>query len=377
MRVSGGRWRRAVAVLVALAILATPAVAGASRRSDDRNELVQRQRALVDELDELAASDEELQTALGILDSYIVQQTDELAGAQARLADATLAAERAKSAESAKAVEVADLEDRMTEMAISAYVQPPGADHLETFMRADAPSDAARLNVYLDAHSERDGDLVRQLRRARDQLTFLRERSESTEAAAREGRDDAASKLADLSEARDRYAEIQAEVRVRQTETEHEVMAVAADLTRSNTSLVAEATQLRTTGLPLVWVRGIRVHRDIAGQVEMLVAAAEDDGVHLGGGGFRDNASQIELRRRHCGDDHYGIYEMPASECSPPTATPGNSMHELGLAIDFTENGMTISSRTSPAFVWLSENAATYGFYNLPSEPWHWSINGS
>ena len=29
-----------------------------------------------------------------------------------------------------------------------------------------------------------------------------------------------------------------------------------------------------------------------------------------------------------------------------------------------------------PAFVWLTANAARFGFFNLPSEPWHWSVNG-
>jgi LAS superfamily LD-carboxypeptidase LdcB len=53
-------------------------------------------------------------------------------------------------------------------------------------------------------------------------------------------------------------------------------------------------------------------------------------------------------------------------------------MHERGLAIDFTCNGGgAIGSRSSPCFQWLSGNASSYGFYNLPSEPWHWSTNGN
>jgi hypothetical protein len=28
-------------------------------------------------------------------------------------------------------------------------------------------------------------------------------------------------------------------------------------------------------------------------------------------------------------------------------------------------------------FNWLQTNAASYGLYNLPSEPWHWSTNGN
>ena len=28
-------------------------------------------------------------------------------------------------------------------------------------------------------------------------------------------------------------------------------------------------------------------------------------------------------------------------------------------------------------FAWMKANAGQYGFYNLPSEPWHWSTNGN
>ena len=52
-------------------------------------------------------------------------------------------------------------------------------------------------------------------------------------------------------------------------------------------------------------------------------------------------------------------------------------MHERGLAIDFTYNGRIIGSRSGPAWSWLSANAASYGLYNLPSEPWHWSTTGN
>lgn len=60
----------------------------------------------------------------------------------------------------------------------------------------------------------------------------------------------------------------------------------------------------------------------------------------------------------------------------PPTARPGQSMHERGLAVDFTSGGGTLT-RGSAAFAWMKANAGQYGFYNLPSEPWHWSTNGN
>jgi hypothetical protein len=81
-------------------------------------------------------------------------------------------------------------------------------------------------------------------------------------------------------------------------------------------------------------------------------------------------------RSPHCGSSNYAIYEAPSSSCSPPTARPGTSMHERGLAIDITCGGGTIG-RGSACFGWLAGHAAGYGLQNLPSEPWHWSTDGS
>jgi LAS superfamily LD-carboxypeptidase LdcB len=67
---------------------------------------------------------------------------------------------------------------------------------------------------------------------------------------------------------------------------------------------------------------------------------------------------------------------MPSSRCSPPTARPGSSNHERGLAIDLTCGGALIRSRSNDCFVWLEEHGAAYGLANLPSEPWHWSVDG-
>lgn len=127
----------------------------------------------------------------------------------------------------------------------------------------------------------------------------------------------------------------------------------------------------------VVSVQGIEVHYSIAGQVQALLDAAAADGISLAGWGWRDSADQIRLRRAHCGTSSYAIYEMPSSQCRPPTARPGRSMHERGLAIDFTYNGGSISTRSNIGYRWLAANAARFGLYNLPSEPWHWSTNGN
>ncbi len=127
----------------------------------------------------------------------------------------------------------------------------------------------------------------------------------------------------------------------------------------------------------LTWVGGIQVHESIANKVQDLLEHAARDGIRLTGGGYRSAASQIALRRAHCGTSQWAIYQKPSYQCRPPTARPGRSMHERGLAIDFRHNGRGVTSRNSVAFRWLKANAATYGLYNLPSEPWHWSTNGN
>jgi hypothetical protein len=125
----------------------------------------------------------------------------------------------------------------------------------------------------------------------------------------------------------------------------------------------------------IVRVRGFRVARALAPRLAALLSAAEADGITLRGSGYRSRDRQIELRQRHCGPTHFDIWERPSSQCRPPTATPGRSMHERGLAIDFTQHGRALT-RESPGFRWLMQNAARFGFKNLPSEPWHWSVNG-
>lgn len=126
----------------------------------------------------------------------------------------------------------------------------------------------------------------------------------------------------------------------------------------------------------LVRVDDFVVNREIAGSLAALLQAAAGDGVLLSGEGWRPRAWQIELRRQACGTTHHDIWERPASECSPPTAVPGQSRHQAGLAVDFGYNGGPIESRDNEGYRWLAEHAPQFGLHNLPAEPWHWSSDG-
>ena len=116
----------------------------------------------------------------------------------------------------------------------------------------------------------------------------------------------------------------------------------------------------------------ITVSTTIVASVRDLLAAAKADKVNLCGSGYRDQQRQIELRKQNCGPTYYDIWQKPSGQCSPPTAIPGTSMHEKGLAIDFTN----CSTKTTACFTWLAAHAAEFGLRNLPSEPWHWSTHG-
>jgi LAS superfamily LD-carboxypeptidase LdcB len=127
----------------------------------------------------------------------------------------------------------------------------------------------------------------------------------------------------------------------------------------------------------LATTHGITVAASIVDQLSAMLDAATAAGLHFSGSGYRDYDTQVALRRAHCGPTSYDIYYRPSSECSPPTARPGYSMHEQGLAIDFAESGNALTSHDDAGWKWLDANAATYGFKNLDSEPWHWSTNGT
>ncbi|MCW2142974.1 D-alanyl-D-alanine carboxypeptidase family protein [Actinoplanes cyaneus] len=120
-------------------------------------------------------------------------------------------------------------------------------------------------------------------------------------------------------------------------------------------------------------VYGVTVNKTVAFAFKRMIDDAKADGVQISGGGFRTTQRQIELRTINgCPD----VWTAPSSSCRVPTAIPGRSLHEIGLAVDISSGGKTISSSTA-AFKWMKVHAKQYGFVNFPAEAWHWSISGS
>ncbi|MEM9656162.1 MAG: D-alanyl-D-alanine carboxypeptidase family protein, partial [Actinomycetota bacterium] len=337
-----------------------------------------------------------LTEALAVLQQDVEAQTAEVEIATRRLetAEAGLVAVNEDVAELEQTV--VDLEIGLSNQAIRSFK----GELLDTALIEVGrnPNQAMRMAAMLAKATESDIDFVNELAGAREVLLGRRADVERAALAAEESRQASQVQLAALEE--DQQAQLAltfaAEDRLDHLLSERATLArLGADYNQSadEAALVQQLasapapapTTQTSTGAGISTVteadirlagNGIEVHVDIVEDIRQLLADAAADGVELAGGGYRDSAGQIRARRANCGTSNYAIYEMPSSQCSPPTARPGRSMHEQGKAIDFTYNGQLIRSRSGAGWNWLVANAAKYGLFNLPSEPWHWSTNG-
>jgi hypothetical protein len=420
-----GRIVAAVALVVALLTSAAPAAGVADDARKERAAVQAEKAQAAAQVNALKGDQAEVQAALAAIDEHVRAEEAEAVIAGQVAAAAAEEAATARRAADASAAELEQLRRRLTEYAVSAYVDPPGEDVLRRLQAGSAQEDATR-RAWISMRSGHDVDLADRVRAVQRRHEDDVARADATRAAAEETKARAEASVATLTAAREQQAQFAEQVRQRLDARLADVAALErldaslAARIRSEEERVAAALRAlapakppaptrgsggasgggasggsgsssggsgsssggsgssaqRPSAPPLRTVGGITVNAAIADQLSALLAAARADGIAFGGSGYRDITNQLYLRRQNCGTSDYAVYEMPPDQCSPPTARPGLSMHERGLAIDFTANGRFLSSRSDPGFVWLAANAARFGFYNLPSEPWHWSTTG-
>ena len=367
--------------------------AGTTGELRRQQEDVRRQRtALASDIDVLRADDAAVQAALDALNASVSAESARLLDAQNQLVVTREAVVRARATEEATAQRITALEDRLRRMAIDAYMGGVVTDEVQVTLAAEDPDEAVRRDTMLDMVVGDATELADQLAAAREDQTIARQQAEEATAAAERHEAEVTKRLSELQAATDAQAAFAAELDARIERRLAESAALeqldatlAAEIARQQEELarrsraIARSRSSRSGGASqplaegLVNVGGIVVAESLAQNLAALLAAADADGIALGGGGYRDPGAQRALRARNCPD----AASSPAGSCRPPTARPGHSMHEQGLAVDFTYDGGTIQSRSNPAYRWLAANAASYGLYNLPSEPWHWSVNGN
>jgi LAS superfamily LD-carboxypeptidase LdcB len=431
--------RRAAARLLAVALVAAapalvPAAGGAQIPGPGPTEPGDGLTALPPVDPSTAALRSDATSVVGVLDSFeatVQTEVAQLAQARANQAAADAAVAVADAAVADTKGRIAALTEQSDQVVVDAFVNPPSASLLDA-LTAESTVEATVKQSILDRQSDAAADVLGQLDAAKAQLATEQDtRAEAASSARRQARE-AQAEVDDVIAAQsqeslfvvtvqDRVAANLAEadaverldpaaaeaLRARATEIANKLneivaqrqqraaeAALAQALADAQAKADAEAQAARdraaarpsgrtvagaSAGLSTVSCPAggsITVASSIAGDLADLLSAADADGITMCGGGYRDPAEQIAVRRANCGTSYYAIYEAPASSCSPPTAPPGTSQHETGLAVDFTVGGSTIT-QGSAAFRWLQANAASYGLYNLPAEAWHWSTSGT
>jgi uncharacterized protein YlxW (UPF0749 family) len=381
----GRRWLCLVAALVATTTFAaTTAPARATSDPYTERKNVQKQKKAIDsEVSSLKKTDAQLDKQIADLSKQVDASKAAYDAASRAAENAAAAADLARGTEAQTVANYNRLRGETKKLALDLYehgFEEKQVPKLDSRQLAEA---AAHGYLRLRAIA-RGQDITVRLGQLRDQMVAARQEAEAkaADAAAERAREQSALNSLQSNRSKQKNAQSAVEARLESALEESAILAqrdatLAAEIARRAKGGGSGSGRISVGNVDVVTVQGITVARSIASQVNALLNAAAAAGHPLSGWGYRSSDQQIALRKAHCGTSDYAIYEMPANQCHPPTARPGASMHERGLAIDFTVNGSIITSHSDPAWQWLSKNAAKYGLYNLASEPWHWSTNGN
>ena len=116
----------------------------------------------------------------------------------------------------------------------------------------------------------------------------------------------------------------------------------------------------------------IRLYPTVATAINKLLVAAEKDKITLKiNSAYRTVPDQKRVFRENC------INACCSRECTPKddkgkAAIPGTSNHGFAIAVDFANYQARRVNTSMKEYIWLSQNAATYGFKRIASETWHW-----
>lgn len=159
----------------------------------------------------------------------------------------------------------------------------------------------------------------------------------------------------------------------------HEELGIASHYAAScGLPLCAEPAELGSIGCDLAW-RERYLAVPVIPRWRIMCAAAASDSICLQVvSAYRSIEYQAELFRSKLqrGETIDTILRV--------NAAPGFSEHHSGRALDLTTPGcesLSESFENSPAFAWLTEHAAQFGFdmsfprdnpWGIDYEPWHW-----
>lgn len=393
-------------LLAALLLIIAPGGAGAQTAPDAHEideaeervaELERRTGRARQDLEATRSELEALDRRLGAANAALAEADEEARQATSAAESARAEAEQVRRQLEAAEAQLADNRERLFALARDSYkhgvtVNAPIMDTFEWLASVEDPSELADTLHMLEVVLGERTTIVEESVRLRRQTAELsrearrreqRRRDELDRAAA--ARDRAAQRHAEVMALIDRTDETVRHHRQLVARLEDEQAAARGQVEELEEEARRAAAAARVSVGPvrggLVTVGGITVAASLGPRLEALLEAARADGITLGGSGYRSSETTARLRRANgCPD----VHESPSSSCRVPTARPGESMHERGLAVDFTYQGRTIcypsppaSCRGNAAFDWLAANAGRYGLHVNSAEAWHWSTNGN
>lgn len=396
------RWRALAALLFAsLFLFAGNAVA--QEDDEERLEELKEEREKIQvevaaaavRVDAATADFETVAQALDDINALVDLHEAKLADAEQAVRSAEQLVVQAEARRLAIDAEVVEIKDLVAQLAVSSFTGETGenGEDLTAFLLSDDPTEAVRRRSLVEFQTGNLGDALdrmRVLETEAEQVEVDRVRAveaavvNRTEAISRRRDLDAAvddqtelvldvearleSRLAEASYIDELDAEAAAQIRAQEEVIAKRIREEAARKAAAEAARRAAAAPKPASGEDIVEAEGFYVHSSVQDQVSRMISDARSAGVRLSGYSYRSPQRTAELRVINgCPD----VYTSSPSSCRIPTARPGQSMHERGLAIDFQS-----CWRGSECFVWLSNNASKYGYYNLPSESWHWSTNG-
>jgi LAS superfamily LD-carboxypeptidase LdcB len=377
-----------------------PALIPVGRTKAQRDAVRRKRAATSAKLNAAKANRKQLEGALDDVTSDLKAESASLASARKAVAAAEQELSESRAREAAIESRVRSLSQQRVEAAVSTYSEPATID-ISAVLRAQTVGETTDRDVYLSSARNRQADLADRLRAYGEDLALERAQAARAEEKAKARRAKVKANVESLAVSKKRTQQLAAQAEELYEARLSEAEGLASLDSKLSKQLAAENAELarrlnaagRAAGIgaggsgsftgkagsfkaPSTGsTNGIVVAASIRSNVAALLAAAAADGIFLSGSGYRSAQGQIAVRIRNCGSSSYAIYQMRSSSCRPPTARPGSSQHERGLAIDFTQNGRTLTRSTS-AYRWLKANAHRFGMYNLPSEPWHWSTTG-
>lgn len=386
----------ALVVALAVGVISPPAVAQTDPAAE-REKVRQQAADVAAQVDALEADATSVNQALDAIEANVAGLDAVLAEAQVIADQTAVALQQAVAEVQAAEARVAELLTLVRAIAVDSYV------HAGTGSVAEEPRggniDAELLrNTLAGFKADHDQSVIEQLRIAQLELEAKRRGAEDAFTAAEARRAEAAARADEARQARDQQAAFVRQVERRLDSKLAEASTLAkldkkfsAQIDAEARALAGRITKERPPPPPGEWpvpprpgpppevatTHGVTVAKSIIEQTGAMLSKAQADGMRFTGSGWRSYDTQVSLRRQHCGTTNYDIYYRPSSECSPPTARPGYSMHEQGLAIDFAESGSVLTSHDDPGWIWLNANAKAFGFSNLDVEPWHWSTTGT